>query len=171
MFKFISILAIFCAVLFSGELEFNTLQSDFTQSVKSQSKTISYHGYFVADSKKAAFWNYEKPIKKLVYFSYENIVLIEPDLEQAFITKISDVPNILQILSNATKIASDLYETEFDSIKYKIKVNSGLPIEIKYTDKFDNEVTISLKNTKKNQKINQNLLMPKIPENFDIIEN
>lgn len=164
-------LSLVWSCLFSSELSFNTLQSDFTQSVKSQNKTISYHGYFVADSKKAAFWNYEKPIKKLVYFSYKNIILVEPDLEQAFITKVSDVPNLLQILSDAKKIDSNLYQAEFDGIKYKIKIQNQLPSEINYTDKFDNEVTINLKNVKKNQKIDQNLLVPKIPNNFDIIEN
>ena len=160
----------FCVIFLSANnLEFKTLSSDFSQSVSSKNKTITYTGSFVANSKNGAFWHYKKPVEKFIYFNVGRITIIEPSLEQAIITDLKDTPDISAILKNAKETNKDRFECDLDGTHYIIRVRSGVPAQINYTDKLGNNVTILLKNTRKNEPINEGLLEPKIPQNYDIL--
>lgn len=169
--KILVFLAFIFKILSANDLEFNTLESDFIQVVTSKDKSIIYSGHFIADSNFGAFWEYKIPNLKLVYFSKSNITILEPDLEQAVISKISDAPDISALLAKAKQIDKNTLEASFDDIKYLIFTQNFLPVRIDYTDKLGNDVKISLKNTRKNEIINKELLEPKIPKNYDIVTN
>lgn len=169
--KKILVLMTILGYLQAGELEFTTLESDFTQSVTSKTKQISYSGHFVANSKRGAFWHYKKPVEKFIYFNYGRVTMIEPELEQATMSDLKDSPNITQILANAEKTGADKYQANFDGIEYTIRVRKSVPVQINYTDKLENKVIVTLKNTRKNEPINEQLLEPNIPENYDILNN
>lgn len=153
----------------ANNLEFDTLTSDFTQSVSSKNKSISYSGSFVANSKYGAFWHYKKPVEKFIYFNIGKITIIEPSLEQAIITDLKTTPDLRQILKNAKETNKDRFECDIDDTHYILRVRGGVPVQINYTDKLGNNVTILLKNTRKNEPINEGLLEPKIPKNYDIL--
>lgn len=164
------ILPCFTAILaFGNNLEFNTLSADFSQTVSSKNKTITYTGSFTANSKYGAFWHYKKPVEKFIYFNIGRITIIEPSLEQAIITDIKDTPDIRAILSNAKETNKDRFECDLDGTHYILRVRGGVPVQINYTDKLSNNVTILLKNAKKNQPIDEHLLEPKIPSNYDVL--
>lgn len=169
--RFFLFLVLSFKILNANDLEFDTLKSDFTQRITNQNKSITYSGHFIIDSKFGAFWQYENPNLKFVYFSKTNIIIIEPDLEQAVITQISDAPDLLTLLSGAKQINKSTFEANFDDVKYRIFTQNALPAQISYTDKLGNDVKITLKNTHKNEAINKELLEPKIPQNYDIITN
>ena len=161
--------SLICAVFsVATPLEFKTLNADFTQTVKSQDSKITYSGNFVATNKNA-FWHYETPNLKDIYFSLEKVVVIEPDLEQAIITSVKEVPNITNILQNAKQDKNGNFLAEFDDIKYSIKIENDKISKINYTDKMDNEVELKFTNLKKNEEIENSLFIPQIPNNFDII--
>lgn len=157
-----------CVSLFANPLEFQTLASNFTQSVQSDGKTINYEGNFLATRQKA-LWQYKKPNIKNIYFSSTKVVVIEPDLEQAILTNLKNTPNLTAILASAKPNSRGIYEAKLDGITYNIEVKNDLPSAIYYTDKLDNKVTIKLKNLTKNPQINENLLTPVIPKNYDIV--
>ena len=165
----ILVLMIISCFVWANSLEFDTLTSEFSQSVRSKNKTITYTGKLVANSKYGAFWHYKKPVEKLIYFNIGRITIIEPSLEQAIITDIKDTPDLRQILKNATKTNKDRFECDIDGVHYTLRVRSGVPAQINYTDKLGNNVTILLKNAKKNQPIDEKLLEPQIPANYDIL--
>lgn len=163
-------LLVFIAVCgLANNLEFETLSSDFTQSVSSKDKTITYSGSFVANSKFGAFWHYKKPVEKFIYFNIGRITIIEPSLEQAILTDIKETPDLRAILKNAKETNKDRFECDLDDTHYVLRVRGGVPVQINYTDKLGNNVTILLKNTHKNEPINEGLLEPKIPANYDIL--
>lgn len=165
------LILLFLNFLFSHELEFKTLQSDFTPNVSSKSKSITYKGHFIADSNIGAFWHYKEPVEKFIYFNYGRVTMVEPDLEQAILSDVRETPNITKILVNSKNTGTDKYEAQFDGITYTIRVRKSIPIQINYIDKLDNKVVITLKNTHKNEPINENLLEPKIPEHYDVLNN
>ncbi len=75
-----SIVLFFCALnLNAGPLDFETLSADFTQSVQSGEAMIKYTGNFKT-TKNHAFWHYQSPNLKDIYFSLDRIVIIEPEL-------------------------------------------------------------------------------------------
>lgn len=169
--KILVFLAFIFKILSANDLEFSTLESDFTQVVTSKDKSIIYSGHFIADSNFSAFWEYKTPNLKLVYFSKSNITILEPDLEQAVISNLSDAPDISALLAKAKQVDKNAFEASFDDIKYLIFTRNSLPAQISYTDKLGNAVKINLTNTRKNKAINKKLLEPKIPKNYDIVTN
>ena len=168
MKKFILSLSILSSFIVANPLEFKTLSSNFKQSVTSEEAKIEYAGNFIA-TRTNAFWHYESPNLKDIYFSFDRVVVIEPDLEQAIITTIKNTPNLTEILANAKPNKNGIYEAKFDDVTYQIELKNELPHTIKYTDKLDNKVEITLSGTQKDQKVNEALLIPEIPKNFDII--
>ncbi|OCR90303.1 membrane protein [Campylobacter fetus subsp. testudinum] len=171
MKKFIIILAIAIGVYGANELDFNTLSSNFTQTVTSQNKKITYTGYFVAHKEIGAFWHYKTPATKLIYFNYGRVTILEPELEQAILTDLKDSPNLTEILRAAKKVSNNEFKAVYDDTTYNIKVKNSMPSEISYSDKLGNLVKITLSDTRKNEPINTGILEPNIPENFDILAN
>lgn len=169
--KKLSVFVAFLCVCLGAELEFDTLQSDFEQIITSKNEQISYSGHFVADAKNGAFWRYEKPSQKLIYFSRARVIVVEPRLEQAIISDLKQTPDIRKIFSSARKTAANEFVAEFDGTEYRIHVKNGIPDRIQYTDKLDNDVVINLRQTIKNAKFDKSLLEPKIPSNYDILTN
>ena len=163
------LLCLICSVfVIANPLEFKTLNSEFTQIVKSQDTKIEYSGNFIATNKNA-FWHYEKPNLKDIYFSFEKVIVIEPELEQAIITNVKEVPNITDILQNAKQDKNGNFLAKFDDINYLIHIENNKITKITYTDKMDNDIELIFLNLKKNSDINESLLIPQIPNNFDVI--
>ncbi len=169
--KKLLIIAIFAALAFGGELEFKTLESDFSQSVSSKKESIRYSGHFIANARRGAFWHYKKPVEKFIYFNYGRVTVVEPNLEQAVLTDLKNSPNITSILADARKVGADKYEAEFDGVVYTIRTRKSVPVQINYVDKLENKVVITLSNTRKDEPINEGLLEPNIPENYDVLSN
>lgn len=154
----------------ASEIKFENLSANFTQQITSGKSKLNYSGNFIIDENRA-FWSYKKPIKKSVYFDGEIFTQIEPDLEQAIITKIQNAPNLSQIFNISKEISKGYYEAKYDDILYKIWTKNSLPVKISYEDKLSNLVEISLSNIKKDQNLKSEIFTPKIPAEFDIIQN
>ncbi len=165
------IFGLILGAVYGGDIDFDTLSSDFKQSVESDGKAIMYSGNFIAEAKNA-FWHYAKPSVKNIYFYGDEVVVVEPDLEQAIYTKLKDTPDLGAILRSAKKVSENRYEAVFDGIKYKVSLKNELPYEVKYRDKLENEVTITLSNVKKNVAIkDKGIFKPVIPQGYDIVTN
>jgi len=154
---------------FAAGLSFKSLQSDFTQVVNSEGKSVSYQGRFYANSDNTALWIYESPTPKRIYFSAERVVVIEDELEQAVISRLDDTPNLTQILAAAKQIEPALYKADYDGVDYLIAMKNGLPLNIDYKDKLGNKIKITLKNPVKDAEISKETLTPIIPQGYDII--
>lgn len=153
----------------ANPLSFETLQGNFTQTLQSlNGAKLTYTGEFFA-SVKNAFWHYKTPVEKQIYFSYEEIVIIDYALEQAIISKVAQTPNLSEILANAKPDRNGVYAAVFDGVKYEVKIGAnGVAREIFYKDKLENLVQITL-DARKDELINSSTLTPKIPRHFDIL--
>lgn len=171
MRKFIILFIISLNLFGSSELEFKTLIGDFTQTITSQEQNIIYTGTLAIDREVGAFWHYKTPAAKLIYFSKNQVIIVEPDLEQAIITSLQNSPDIAQILKSAKKLSNNKFQAIYDDITYDIAVENGLPKLISYEDKLGNQALIKFNQIKKDQQIDKKLLIPQIPDNYDIISN
>ncbi|MCH3718102.1 LolA-like outer membrane lipoprotein chaperone [Campylobacter lari] len=166
--KYFIFLMIFACNIFAFDINFKNFSSDFEQKVQSNNSSLNYKGNFMITQNKA-FWNYTKPNKKQIYINNKEVVIIEPELEQAIYTQLQNLPNLQVIFKNAKLISHESYEAKYENIIYNIKLKNGSLNSISYKDELGNLVSIYFYNQKFDQNINDNIFIPKIPSHFDII--
>jgi len=162
------ILILFLVVFsFGFDLKYKSFQSDFNQSVQSDNKTIYYSGkVYIQNS--LVFWNYQKPIIKKIWATYNKIYVYEPDLEQVTIYNTSKNDNFFELIKTATKIKKNLYLKEYNNKKIYFVLEDGMIKKIYYKDKIDNLVTLNFYNIKP-KKFDLTTFNPKYPQWVDII--
>ncbi len=159
-----------CSVLVAGIFDFETISSEFNQTITNEENSkIVYRGSFYASNKAKALWIYTSPIEKKIYFNQNQVVIIEPELEQAIITNLQNTPNLTEILKAAKKTTDNTYETTYDDIKYTIHTKNEKIDKILYSDKLENSVKIELFNQTINTFLDNALFKPTIPREFDIL--
>jgi outer membrane lipoprotein carrier protein len=157
-----------------GYADINTInyfEADFSQNVTDEKgKVLSYDGHVKAARPKYAFWDYHKPVEKKVYVTPYEIVIIEPEIEQAIIKQIREDFNIFAMIKNAKKINNNTYMAIYKDSKFKIKTKENKIESISYKDELENNIVISFKNQKQNEKIEVSEFKPKIPLDYDVIQ-
>jgi outer membrane lipoprotein carrier protein len=153
-------------------LDIKTFQANFKQTiVNNTGKKINYTGNLSIKQPYKMVWNYTVPIKKYVHINKYNVVIVEPELEQAIFSNLNKEVNILNILSNVKKIKQNYYQTIIDEISYNLTIKNGLLTKIDYKDKLDNKVDIVFTNIKQNKPIDNDVFRYHIPTEYDIIRN
>lgn len=159
-----------CSVLFAGIFDFNTISSDFKQTITNEENSkIVYEGSLYATTDKKALWIYKTPVEKKIYFNQNRVVILEPELEQVIITNLDNVPNITELLKQSIKKEDGTYETSYDSTTYVIHTKNDEITKITYSDKLGNSVQIELLNQTKNTVLDDSLFETTIPLDFDVI--
>ncbi|WP_024955964.1 LolA-like outer membrane lipoprotein chaperone [Sulfurospirillum arcachonense] len=159
-----------CTIMLAQVLDFNTISSDFKQTITNEENSkIVYEGSFYASTQAKALWIYKKPIEKKIYFNKNQVIIIEPELEQVIITNIENSPNLTEILKGATKKDDNTYEASYENIKYNIKVQNDKILQISYKDTLANSVKIELFNQTMNSFLDDALFKATVPKDFDVI--
>lgn len=168
--KHIILLLFFCTLAFASIKEINSFEADFTQSITDdKNKTLTYTGHVIASKPQNALWNYTKPLQKDIYISEFSVTIIEPEIEQVIIRRISSNFDIFKMIKNAKEIEKDKYLAIYKDIKFNITTKNNIITSISYKDEFDNNVKIIFKNQKQNKEINKEIFYPKIPIDYDIV--
>jgi len=157
--------------LFANEIHnIQTYKADFKQIITNQSnKDIVYNGKIFIKSPFSILWIYDEPIVKYVYINDNKVAIIEPDLEQAIITKLSQEINIFKLLTESKKISDELYKNTVNNIEYSMIIKNNQLKQITYKDEIDNNVNINFSNIKQNINIDNNKFKYEIPYDYDII--
>ncbi|MDR0666008.1 MAG: LolA-like outer membrane lipoprotein chaperone [Campylobacteraceae bacterium] len=174
--RFLAFLSIFILFLNADEGAFKSISSSFAQIIKSaENDTIKYSGNFQAMSEGSnnfALWNYKTPIAKTIYFINNDVIILEPDLEQAVITTIDEMPDISRVLNEAlaaNKQTNKAITVNIGEVDYTISFQNGAPVKIAYTDTLDNKIEIFLQNTLLNIDIDKLTFRANIPTNYDVV--
>lgn len=166
------IFIIFCTfcTMFAQNLDFKSIQTNFTQTIKAQEGGIlKYSGKLYAKKPNLALWIYEKPMNKSVYFNNSSVLINEPELMQVIISTQNQIPNISTIIKNSKQLSPNKFVGKFDDIDYEIIFQNNIPHVINYKDKLDNDVSIMLTQTVLDQNIDDDIFNFKIPSDYDII--
>jgi outer membrane lipoprotein carrier protein len=151
-------------------LDINSFEADFTQTITDEkNKVLKYNGHILASKPNNASWNYISPIEKQVYISKYEATIVEPEIEQVIIRRISSEFDFFQLVQTAKKISENNYVTMYNNTKYNIKTDNGLVESISFLDQFENKVKIVFSQQKQNHKIDKDKFIPKYPMDFDII--
>jgi len=170
--KKILLVALFFINLVSADFgSIKTISTDFEQKVINESgQVLKYTGtMFAKKSENQALWIYTYPIEKEIYYKNGNIVIIEPDLEQATFAKINKVPNIITLLKRAKKVSEHRLVTRFNGTRYYILIDKNKIREISYVDEMKNKVSIRFIDTKINENISNSRFEYHIPKDYDIL--
>ncbi len=168
--KLFTTLLFTCSALFAGVFDFDTIESDFKQTITNEENSkIIYKGTLYATSQSKALWIYKNPINKKIYFSQKRVIILEPELEQAIITTLQNTPNLTKILKSAEKVDEKSYKAVYEETSYTIHVDNQKIKSISYSDKLDNRITIELYNQTLNSTLKSTLFEATIPNDFDII--
>ncbi len=159
--------------LFASIGDLSTFSADFKQTITNeQNRTITYEGkVYAAKEENSALWEYRKPVVKKIYYRNGEIIIVEPELEQAIYAKLNKIPNLLKLLKEAREISPGLFETEFNHIRYRIRLNNEGKVEkISYIDELSNRVVITFSNQKQNRYIDRKRFICQIPSGYDILQ-
>jgi len=152
--------------------ELKSFQSNFKQTVtENKNQKIVYTGEIFANNENHALWVYKTPVRKEIYVTERNVLLIEPEIEQVIIKRISSTIDIFKMLKNAKFYKKDIFLLEKDNIEYYIYVDKDKTLlKITYIDEFSNNVTINFSNQKINRDIPYKIFIPEFPDYFDLIK-
>jgi outer membrane lipoprotein carrier protein len=163
---------LFSTALSADLLSIYSISSDFIQEIVNvDNNKIVYRGKMYAKKHhNRTVWIYKEPITKYIYYKDGEIVIIEPDLEQATFAKLDNVPNILSLLKSSKRISKDKLVTKFNGNSYTIRVRGSKILRLEYLDEMQNRVDISFKNQIINKKIDNSKFIYSIPSEYDILE-
>ncbi len=147
-----------------------TFSSDFEQSiVDADGKEIVYRGSVTAKRPDRAYWHYDAPVAKEVYIVGEEVVIVEPDMEQAIIRWMGEEIDFFSILSHAEKTGPEQFEARYNDQSFTLKVTDGLLRSISYRDTFENRVEIRFSHPVYDAAVPETTFEAKIPATYDII--
>jgi len=148
-----------------------TLETDFIQTIQNPSGTkVYYEGKLHIKEPSLIKWEYKEPVQKYVYIKKYTITIIEPELEQAIVTKIDNEINILALLKKAKKISQNSYISWFNNIEFNISLHNNRLKSISYKDELENNVFIEFTQVKQNDIIEGEIFKFQIPYHYDLIK-
>lgn len=148
-----------------------SFKADFTQIVVNESnKSIEYKGEVFIKNSGKVLWKYKTPILKNVYLINDQVIVDEPELEQAIYTKLEQTIDMIKLLKEAKKIDKDLYQANLYEIDYFITLKEGKIRSLAYKDQLANRVSINFSNIEQNIKISDEIFNFLPPKYYDIIE-
>ncbi|MCI0501066.1 MAG: LolA-like outer membrane lipoprotein chaperone [Epsilonproteobacteria bacterium] len=168
----ILIISLFLSLsLFGSILDFKTISTHFKQIVKNKSGSEAiYKGTLKTKGTDKMLWSYQVPIMKNVYINKNNVIIDEPELEQAITSTLNDELNILKIINNSKKISQNTYENKLEDTKYTIIIENNILKSINYKDELDNKVMILFTNFQKDITLSDNVFQFTIPKHYDVIK-
>ena len=158
--KLLIIIFLFVNSIFAKSQFISEYSSSFTQTIiNPNGQIVTYTGNLFIKQPNKMLWKYELPVKKYVYMNGTNIIIDEPELEQAIFTQMTDEINIIELINNPTKVDK----------KYKLTFKDNLLTKITYKDDIENQVTIIFTNIKINSNIEDKIFKFNAPSYYDII--
>ncbi len=156
--------------LFASLDDITSFDADFVQKITDdKKKVLVYKGHIVASKPQNAFWKYTDPIEKNVYITKFQITIVEPEIEQVIIRKVSSDFDFFKMMKNAKKIKENLYKAHYRDTVFTISTKNSAINSISYLDQFENRVKIIFSHQKQNTHINKEIYRAKIPLDYDII--
>lgn len=168
--KFILLLQLMLSFSVADIIDISFFEADFTQEIiDDKGKALRYDGHVKAAKPQSSLWQYIHPVEKNIYINKSEVVIVEPELEQVILKKISNDFDILSLIKNAKKINNHTYIANFNGAEFQIIITDSVIGSLTYKDEFENSVKIIFTNQKQNITIPASEFTPRIPTQYDII--
>lgn len=168
--KLLTLLTLCTLQINASLLDITSFEADFKQTITDEkNKELKYKGHVIASKPQYATWQYTNPIEKYVYINQYQATIVEPEIEQVIVRRITNEFDFFQMIKTAKKLQENAYVTMYNNTKYTIEVNDRLIKSIIYLDQFENNVKIEFSDQKQNHKIDKSRFTPKYSTDFDLI--
>lgn len=158
------------SAIFANIIDLKSFQAEFIQQIKDpNNQIITYKGTLYIQNNNVALWHYTSPVDKSIYIKQDNVIVVEPELEQIMLRKFSTQPNFLKLLSNAKQISKNQYKTTFQDVDYILNVQGNIIESIHYQDQLDNNISIIFTTQAINTIIPDSIFEFEVPKDYDII--
>ncbi len=152
----------------------NSFEAKFIQTTYQDKEKIIYQGNLVAKRPHMAKWTYTLPLKKEIYLNANAVLIYEPALFQATISRLDQNIDLFSIIKQAKLESSNkditIYSAQIGDTLYYLEVKDTLPYRIIYNDPLDNRVEIVFSAQKINKEISDSIFIFHPPEGIDFIE-
>ena len=164
-------LSIFLPIsLFASFNNLTSFDADFVQTITDEkNKELVYEVHIKALKPQNALWEYTKPIDKSVYINSFNVIIVEPEIEQAIIKRLKTSFDFFNMIKAAKKTSDNQYTTLYGDTIFTIRTDNKKILSISYIDEFENNVKIIFKNQTNNLPIKKVTFFPNLPAEYDII--
>lgn len=168
--KKLLLLILLCTALLADFDTVEHFESEFTQSVtSSEGKEIVYKGKIFAKQPFFIVWKYITPVPKEIFIQNNEMVVYEPELEQATYSELKESIDFLNILKQAEKVEEGLYKTRFRETDYFVRVDeNNHPKMIFFKDRLENRIDILFDNSVINGDIDPSMFTFIPPEGIDL---
>ncbi|WP_373029421.1 LolA-like outer membrane lipoprotein chaperone [Sulfurovum sp.] len=166
------LLLAFSALSANVELPEN-FQADFTQKItNTKEKVITYRGKVRFSNERLFKWSYKEPTQKEVCSNGLELLVVDHDLEQVSVYRISNGIDIAKILKKAKLYSENIYVAEYENKQYTIQVDTKQKLHsIAYYDDLDNKVQIVFKHMKYGKgNLPTQSMKCNYPKNYDMIQ-
>lgn len=168
--RYILFLQIIFTLSFSSALNINSFEADFTQVITDdKGEKLSYSGHIIASKPQYALWTYKKPVEKSVYITPDYVTVVEPEIEQAIIRRVTSDFDFFNMIKKAKKKTNNIYIATLNESKYTVLIEKNLIKSISYLDEFENKVSIIFDNQSNNLSFSEDVFRAKVPVEYDII--
>lgn len=148
-----------------------SVEARFKQRVhSSEGGAILYTGELYAKAPYYGLWKYQKPLHKEVYIHDKQVIIYEPELEQATFSTLQGSLDFLALLHGAKRDEKGVYRARIGEMEYQIFVDeAGNPEQIRFIDSLQNEVEILFESLRLNPPLERELFLFTPPAGTDII--
>ena len=168
--KYIILLTFLVSLTLGDIISINSFEADFTQSIKNEKgESLEYKGHVKALKPQFALWSYLSPVKKEIYINSQQATIVEPEIEQVLIKKITGDFDFFRLIKNAKKVNKNLYTATFQEVIYSITIKNSKIMSITYKNELENSVEIIFTKQVQNGKLAKEIFTPNIPMEYDII--
>lgn len=152
----------------------NSFEAKFIQTTYQGKEKIIYQGSLIAKRPHMAKWIYTLPLKKEIYLNENMVLVYEPALFQATISKLDQNIDFFSIIKQAKLESStqniSIYGAKIGDTLYHLEIKDDLPYRIIYNDALDNRVEVQFSLQKINIQMPDSTFIFHPPEGIDFIE-
>ena len=94
------IFLLFLNQLLANNFDLYTFKADFVQKIFKDKSKITYKGKLLAKKPYYLLWHYTQPVEKKIYMIDREVVIEEPELEQAILTTMQSEMDFFTLLDS-----------------------------------------------------------------------
>ncbi len=169
--KYLIIMIFNLSSLFAFGDTIQSFQADFIQKITDEeNKVLTYKGTIHSKRPNFVLWHYTEPVNKKIYINKKRAVVVEPELEQAIIKQLQGEIDFFGILRSAIPVGMSHFKASYKGIDFILKEENGIIQSLSYIDQLENKVLITFSKQKQNRQLEDDIFTPKVPRDFDIIQ-
>lgn len=152
-----------------AESTVQSFQAEFNQTISSENSRITHQGIIYGKFPDHLRWSYHQPITKEIYIHDDQVVIIEPILEQVTLQRLSGEIDFFTLLKRALDEERAEFVLTIRENTYRIAKKEGVLQQITFQDELGNDVAITFNHVIIDTILDDDLFQYVVPKSYDLI--